>query len=51
MTSDEKQKKKQTQPKQLSVITSDFNNNFNNDIRHRHCRNFSLVGQNNPQRR
>ena len=36
---------KQNQPKQLRVITSDFNNNFNNDIRHRYYRNLSLVDQ------
>tara|TARA_Y100001968_G_C18802554_1_gene456345 strand:- start:254 stop:493 length:240 start_codon:yes stop_codon:yes gene_type:complete len=42
--------KKQAQLKQLSVMTSDFNNNFNNDIKPRYYRNFSLMGQNNPQR-
>ena len=39
---------KENQPKQLKSQINDYDNNINNDIRHRHNRNFCLVGQNNP---
>ena len=38
----------ENQQKQLKSQINDFDNNINNDIRHRHNRNFCLVGQNNP---
>ena len=39
---------KENQPKQLKSQINDYDNNINNDIRHRHNRNFCLVGQSNP---
>ena len=39
---------KENQVKQLNSQINDIDNNINNDIRHRHNRNFYLVGQHNP---
>ena len=39
---------KENQQQQLKSQINDFDNIINNDIRHRHNRNFCLVGQNNP---
>ena len=43
--------KKQTELNQLRAVQSEFNNNFNNDIRPCYYWNFNFVGQNNPQSR